>query len=414
MIYPILLAISALLFGFLAFKRFPLAVHLFLALLPTYLIRFSIGPLPTNLLELFFLILLGAFFSQHSVPSLKPLRSWALPLTLLCVALTLSILTAPSTLEALNIAKSYVIEPALFSLILFSTVRTRKEWRNLIRTLLLVASLLGGIALFQALFRIGIPAPWDIEGRAVSLFPYPNAYGLFVVPIVASGLALFFTRREWSWLILSLLPVLGLFATKTEAGILALSLLLAILLIVTVPKTFRSKIVTATVLTLALLSTLALPTIREKVLLLDTSGLVRRSQWSETIALLKDAPIFGAGLNGYPVALAPYHDPRLYEIFQYPHNIILNVWVELGLLGLLATIAFLAIALRPMLNENDPLRAVVLSVFFVTVVHGLVDVPFFKNDLAFLTTFFIALTGYLTARSQTSKTLRREPTQDTE
>ncbi len=413
MIYPILLGVSALLFTLLAVKRFPLAVHLFLALLPTYLLRFSIGPLPTNLLEVFFVILLGAFAYHHSLPSLKPLKPWMLPVALLGIALTVSVAVAPSTLEALNIAKSYFIEPALFGLILFSTVKTRAEWRSLIRTLLLVASFLGGIALFQALFRIGIPAPWDIEGRAVSLFPYPNAYGLFVVPIIASGLALFFTRREWSWLTLSLLPTLGLFATKTEAGILALALLVLIFIVMTFPKTLRSQIVTSSILTLALLSTLALPSIREKVLLLDSSGLVRRSQWSETIELLRDTPLFGAGLNGYPTALAPYHDPRLYEIFQYPHNLILNVWVELGLLGLLATIAFFSVALRPMQKENDPLRAVVLSVFFVTAVHGLVDVPFFKNDLAFLTTFFLALTGYLTARSQTSKTLRREPNRDT-
>ncbi len=406
MIYTLLLLVSSALFLYLCVKRFPLAVHLFLALLPTYLLRFKIGPVPTTLLEVFFFILLCTFLlSKTPLPNLKPLKAWGVPLLLLGIALILSVLTAPSTLEALNIAKSYFIEPALFALILLSTVKTRAEWRSLIRTLLIVASFLGAVALFQALFRIGIPAPWDIEGRAVSLFPYPNAYGLFVVPIIASGLALFFTRREKSWLFLCALPILGLFATKTEAGILALALLVILLLPKRLPKLLLS---------LALLSTLLLPAVREKVLLEDTSGLVRRSQWSETAELLKDAPIFGAGLNGYPTTLTPYHDPRLYEIFQYPHNIILNIWVEVGLLGLLATIALFIVALKPLLNENDPLRAVVLSVFFVTAVHGLVDAPFFKNDLAFLTAFFIALIGYLTARSQTSKTLRKEPKEDTE
>ena len=58
--------------------------------------------------------------------------------------------------------------------------------------------------------------------------------------------------------------------------------------------------------------------------------------WTETAAMLRDRPLSGAGLSGYPTVIAPYHkDPKV-EIFQYPHNIVLNFWSETGLLGLLA------------------------------------------------------------------------------
>jgi len=54
----IILTIYFLLFSFFAYKNFRLGVGLFIIALPTYLIRFSIGPLPTTILELSF----GALF----------------------------------------------------------------------------------------------------------------------------------------------------------------------------------------------------------------------------------------------------------------------------------------------------------------------------------------------------------------
>ena len=49
-----LIALYTIIFTFLAWKNFRLAVLLLIAALPVYLIRFSIGPLPSTLLELHF------------------------------------------------------------------------------------------------------------------------------------------------------------------------------------------------------------------------------------------------------------------------------------------------------------------------------------------------------------------------
>ena len=108
--------------------------------------------------------------------------------------------------------------------------------------------------------------------------------------------------------------------------------------------------------------------------------------------MLKDRPLQGAGLGGYPTIFEPYHDAKLYEIFQYPHNVILNFWVEMGLFGV---IAFLWLALvtgkLAWQRRNDPFVLAAFAALLTMAIHGLVDVPFFKNDLAVLTVFFMAM-----------------------
>ena len=123
-------------------------------------------------------------------------------------------------------------------------------------------------------------------------------------------------------------------------------------------------------------------------MLQDSSGLVRRAQWSETLTMLADRPFLGAGLNGYPAALAPYHDATFYEIFQYPHEIFLNSWSELGLIGLIALFIGAILVARTTWRRKDEVLVLAFAVAILTMtIHGLVDVPFFKNDLAILTAF---------------------------
>jgi O-antigen ligase len=182
--------------------------------------------------------------------------------------------------------------------------------------------------------------------------------------------------------------------SETEAALVAIPCALLITLLIT---KIQPKIKIATLIGVAVASTILLAsvtTIREKVLLQDYSGGVRLSQWSETVELLKDRPLQGAGLSGYPTVFAPYHDPTLYEIFQYPHNVILNFWVEMGIFGVLAFV-LIAIATTKLAwtRRDDVLVLAAFAALLTMTIHGLVDVPFFKNDLAVLSVFFLAMTS---------------------
>jgi O-antigen ligase len=93
--------------------------------------------------------------------------------------------------------------------------------------------------------------------------------------------------------------------------------------------------------------------------------------------MLADRPIQGAGLGAYPTVIKPYHKATWMEIFQYPHNILLNLWSETGLLGILAFTWMCFTWFR-----LSKLRLPLLLPLIAILIHGLVDVPYFKNDLA--------------------------------
>ncbi|MDP3794237.1 MAG: O-antigen ligase family protein, partial [Candidatus Uhrbacteria bacterium] len=122
------------------------------------------------------------------------------------------------------------------------------------------------------------------------------------------------------------------------------------------------------------------------------SGQVRLFQWRETRQMLYDHWFFGSGLGGYPTVFKPYHKATAIEIFQYPHNILLNFWSETGLLGVIVFGWIVITWMRRAQSMSYELRVTSYAVMFAILIHGLVDVPYFKNDLAIIFWMLIFLT----------------------
>ena len=90
---------------------------------------------------------------------------------------------------------------------------------------------------------------------------------------------------------------------------------------------------------------------------------------------------------------------------MYPHNIFLNFWTEIGLFGaliffyLLAKAIFIALSLTVNYIRADRpekyLSLGLMSALIVIIIHGLVDVPYFKNDLSAMFWVFLAFIGLL-------------------
>jgi O-antigen ligase len=153
------------------------------------------------------------------------------------------------------------------------------------------------------------------------------------------------------------------------------------------------------ILTLLLVVTiLTIPQFRnytwQQISFQNDSGKVRISQWQETWQMLKDRPLTGAGLAGYQEMLAPYHKAKHIEIYLYPHNLFLNFWSELSLGGLivffLIICKFFKDSTKQLLVTHYWLPVTLMAVMITLLVHGLVDVPYFKNDLSI---FFWLLIG---------------------
>jgi len=170
-----------------------------------------------------------------------------------------------------------------------------------------------------------------------------------------------------------------------------------------------------------------------KLTLNDLSGQIRQRQWKETLLTLTGTKIItGAGLNSYQKAVAPYHQEGIFfnsdnlpnfdaqlrasstlrakywqpvEIYLYPHNILLNFWSEIGLLGALIFmwLIFKSIYISLKLtitygrekHSEKYLALGLMSALIAILVHGLVDVPYFKNDLAVMFWLLLAFIGLL-------------------
>ncbi|HVC77298.1 MAG TPA: O-antigen ligase family protein, partial [Candidatus Micrarchaeaceae archaeon] len=111
--------------------------------------------------------------------------------------------------------------------------------------------------------------------------------------------------------------------------------------------------------------------------------------WRVSLQMLQHHILFGAGLSGFAQTIAPYWNPTHTDRFIYPHNIVLTFWSETGLLGLVAFawIMFTGFRLcwrswRQATADWRPLQLGVTLALVAVIAHGMVDVPYFKNDLS--------------------------------
>ena len=413
----LIFSIALLFFAFLAWRDIRIATILFFGLFPTYLLRISIFGIPTTLLEIFFLILFIVwFFRYRGSISLYRLflkegqnrqyRIFFVSVLLMILTASIGLFMNPQKMAALGIWKAYFIEPVLFFLLTVSVLKTvtYRKWA-------LIAFAASGIvvalfAIFQFFTAIGIPVPWDTERRVTSLFPYPNAIGLFLGPLVTMSFFFLFShfftlslkkRSFLFWVFIVLFGSFALFLSQTEAAWIAVPAAIIIVSFFVRPlRRFTIPLITLGIIVVLLLPAIHVPLV-QKLSLQDFSGQVRLKQWEETAYLLKDHWVFGAGLSGYPYVLTSY---RLYpeiEVFQYPHQLFFNIWTELGLMGLVSFILlsfFVLVSFFSSLKkqkEPDWILLALFAVFLEMVIHGFVDVPYFKNDLAMMTWGFLAL-----------------------
>jgi len=321
--------------------------------------------------------------------------------------------------------------------------RGQGSYRKFIWPLALSAALVSLVTFFQQLTGLFIFNDfWALasQRRVTSVFPYPNAVGLYLGPIIflMAGAFASYPRRSnlltASKKILLLLIIISaiaaIFFAKSEGALIGLAggAMIVSLLYNKRSRQIAAGIITAGILVL-IISTPAWQYFQKKATLMDLSGQIRRQQWKETMQMLENGRLIsGAGLSNYQEAVKPFHqegifvkndDPDWYrkvvwndeykkqvwqpvEIYLYPHNIFLNFWTEIGLLGallftwLIGRYFYESIRLKDKLERSAKMINLgLIGAMSTIVIHGLVDVPYFKNDLAIIFWLLIAMFGLL-------------------
>ncbi len=450
----IIVSIFSILFLALALYRLDWAILLMIAALPTYLLRFKVAGLPSTALEVMILVSFTIWFLRSFLPRIKNIFKknterlnypFSLEIILLIIIAFVAAGVAGFSSSALGIWKAYFFEPILVFILIFNVFKSKKDWTKILWALLISAAAVSLLAIFQKMTGLLIANPfWAQAGarRAVSFFGYPNAVGLYLGPLVMIFIG-WLLSYNWknvqeqlgqktfiaTTIIISLLAI---YSARSEGALIGL---VAGLIIFGLFAGRRERLATFILLIIVIGGTFVFSPSRDfiiqKLTFQDLSSQIRKQQWKETLIMLNHGHFgLGAGLSNYQNAVAPYHQPGLFfnsdnlpnfdaelranatlrakywqpvEIYMYPHNIFLNFWSELGLAGALLfvwiIIKYLYLSLKMVVaygreNKNEKYLALgLMAAMIVIIVHGLVDVPYLKNDLAVMFWLLLALVG---------------------
>lgn len=410
MIYPIII-IYAFLFAILAWKNFETALIIFLISLPSYLIRFNlfgVTSLPSTILELSFGIVFAVWVAHHFrddwkiiVNFAKKHRLFTISVGLFLISSIISIFISDMWLFSLGKWRAFFLEPLLFLIIL---IGRRISFEKISFGLTLSTLSVSIVALLQKISPIFYPPSlWDDQlfGRVTSFFTSPNDVGLYLAPLIPFAIYSAITchprecgnpgysQKIISWIAV-FLALLAIFFSQSLGAYIALFLGLLIFLWL---STYKKSALVILVLASCLVFT---PPVQTLIHSKNTSSNNRLILWNYSWTFLSQSPknfIFGTGIEQFFRKIQkPYYDQKKMERLIYPHNIFLNFWTETGLLGLLSFIFFYSATLWQANSISKTLpRAALITALIILFVHGLVDVPFFKNDLAFLFWIIVVL-----------------------
>ena len=377
-----------------------IGVFLTAAALPAYVFRGQLfGRLPYTGLEAVLALTVLAFIIESSLQRRMPRLDtpFSVVVAVILLATAIGIAASPDHREALGIAKSYIVEPMVLFFVAVNVLRSSWDWERVVYGLY-VSGLVVAVSQFVALGKALVAGAVNLNFSPPTptwLWSNNNFGGIFLDPLVgiALGLALFggVRYRNVHWAALVVLG-LGDALTLSRGSWLAL-VVMAVLAAALHP---RRRLLLALCLA-ALVVAVVLPPIRHRITnelnpSNPANSLVARVRlWHATVDLLEAHPFTGSGLAGYQAEIGTYrarvHDTSA-QTHVYPDKLELDFWVELGVLGFVALLGFFVELIRYLVPavragpRDHPWAAALALAWVAIIVHGLVDSPYWKNDLA--------------------------------
>ncbi len=230
-----------------------------------------------------------------------------------------------------------------------------------------------------------------------ALYGDANYVAMYLEPPFAMGAAFLMLSRDLKWKLAgaawTLVTGAALVLTFSKGAYLALFGLLA-LIVVTVP---RWRVALVAVVMAAALAATQVPLLMARMQTIASSVDGRVQVFGNAFEVIRQHPLFGVGLAGYTYSFRG----AMSEI--YPHDIWLTFWVEVGIVGL-AAFAFIYFAVQwrgwRLWPATEGLWRTALwgslGALLMWFVHGVVDSPYWKNDMS--VEFWILVALVLVAR----------------
>jgi putative inorganic carbon (HCO3(-)) transporter len=409
-------------------------IALICLLLPSYLVRFSILGIPTTLLEV--LIYVAAIISL--IKFLIPLRADGqkskiqvvdkkifIPIFLFFLAGIISIFVSPDKKEALGLFKAFVFDPIVFFFVVIYNVKDKKQVDLIIKALILSGFLVAIHAIYQKL-----TGQLTSDNRVIGIFGYsPNYLALYLAPIavLTSSYSFMITRKggdgqnymsKYIWVYdLALLAMLwAILLSGSRAAFAATLVGIASYLVIKYWTWIKERKIIVTLLYCSVVILLVVGWFfvkpnwqlsSEEGGRITSSNNIRWEIWKTTvndIIFQKSNWLVGVGLGNYQNYFTELTKDRvnypewISPLALTPHNLFLTIWVNLGLLGLIAFVWILIMFFSSksdskFLNNTEfgTYGLVLIAVMIAILLQGLVDSPYWKNDLSVFFWILIAL-----------------------
>jgi O-antigen ligase len=411
--------------------RLDLALALIVALIPFFRVPKYFGPQPISVVELFTWLAFAAWlartvisyqssvignqttpdtattlnsshFTRYSLLVTRyASRFTSLDYALLALILIslLSPLIAANTGVAIRELRVVVIDSALFYWLVRSAGLERRGLWRLVDALV-VAGLLLALYGFYQYFISGDVIVAEGVRRMRSIYPSPNNLSLFLGRIVPlAGVLAVWGSERWRrvfYALAGLLMVAALFLTFSRAAwLVGLPLTALFVGLVRGRRAIAVALAAVIAIGLSVLPFAGTARIRSLFQLAPGSSTYRRLKlWQATLDMIRDHPIFGVGLDNFLYQYREHYilpgaldDPNL----SHPHNVVLDFWARLGILGVAAFVwieaAFFRVAWHIYTRGATEDRALALGLMAAMVyvlAHGLLDQSFFLVDLAYV------------------------------
>jgi O-antigen ligase len=309
--------------------------------------------------------------------------------------------------DALGAIKSWFLFPMAFGWLVFRAGLSGKDlWRAVSCWFFGVASVAVAALLFPGL------ASETYDGRLHSIFPSPNHFGFFLEygAILGIGLMLYMKRHRQSLFLLvsaETAIVTALLLTESDGALFSVMAGSAVLLVAgLLPSGFSKKIIGIGSIFIIFIAVSMFFSLDRDTL---GGGVVRDPLasrvmiWNASTRMIVEHPLVGIGPRNFQeeyLALQPEFPPYLEWAVPHPHNVFMAFWLfsgTIGLLGFSVLLAFLFWSLRTCVfrissAEETLLPAALFALLIAFCLHGLVDTPYFRNDLSYMFWAIVALT----------------------
>ncbi len=309
-------------------------------------------------------------------------------------AILIGALCSGITRDTIGAYISWLLLPWTFAITLSAALHARIITRALIARALIVGSAWIALAAIAIMIH-GSGTTFD--GRLRAFYPSPNHLALALAPMLPLTISALFaaqTPRNRRFLILTATCIASaLFFSKSLGGIIAAMGGTAFVIVrhKHIPRITLALVPTV----LAAILLLWWPTPRIQDFFTTHSSLTSRMAiWRSAVQIAADHPLLGIGIDRFQslyLAYQAFFPPYPEWAVPQPHNLLLATWMQSGIVGLIGLLYVVYAAIQRAACSRNAYTVGAMGALIAIILHGIVDTPLWKNDLAIITWTILVL-----------------------